>query len=149
MPARSTLSRCAGRREVLLLAGRCTALSGSGAEFVMIITTAYPGVRRRRPAAAAKAEPANRAKIMDRGLRRCTRHPSYFGDACVWWGIFVIACGSWASLATVISPLLMTYLLVWGSGKRLTEKQMAASGPGYPEYAARTSGFFPLPPRSR
>ncbi len=82
------------------------------------------------------------ARSWTAGLWRYTRHPGYFGDACVWWGIFVIACGSWASLATVISPLLMTCLLVWGSGKRLTEKQMAASGPGYPEYAARTSGFF-------
>jgi steroid 5-alpha reductase family enzyme len=96
-----------------------------------------------------KAGPANRGKIMDRGLWRYTRHPNYFGDAAVWWGIFLLSCGSWASLATVISPLLMTYLLVWGSGKRLTEKRMMQSRPGYAEYAARTSGFIPLPPRGR
>jgi len=94
-----------------------------------------------------KADRANRGKIMDRGLWRYTRHPNYFGDACVWWGIFLIGCGSWLSLATVISPLLMTYLLVWGSGKRLAEKRMAAGRPGYADYAARTSGFIPLPPR--
>ncbi len=96
-----------------------------------------------------KSDPANRGKIMDRGLWRYTRHPNYFGDACVWWGIFLIACGSWASAATVISPLLMTYLLVWGSGKRLTERRMIQGRPGYAEYAARTSGFIPLPPRGR
>jgi steroid 5-alpha reductase family enzyme len=96
-----------------------------------------------------KADRANHGKIMDRGLWRYTRHPNYFGDACAWWGIFMIGCGSWASLATVISPLLMTYLLVWGSGKRLTEKRMVKTRPGYADYAARTSGFLPLPPRSR
>ncbi len=96
-----------------------------------------------------KSDPANRGKIMDRGLWRYTRHPNYFGDACAWWGIFLIGCGSWASLATVISPLLMTYLLVWGSGKRLTEQRMTAGRPGYAEYAARTSGFIPLPPRGQ
>ena len=76
-----------------------------------------------------KSDPANRGKIMDRGLWRYTRHPNYFGDACVWWGIFLIGCGSWAGLATVVSPLLMTYLLVWGSGKRLTEKRMVNGPP--------------------
>jgi steroid 5-alpha reductase family enzyme len=94
-----------------------------------------------------QADPANRGKIMDRGLWRYTRHPNYFGDACVWWGIFLIGCGSWPSLATLVSPLLMTYLLVWGSGKRLTEKRMMQGRPGYAEYAARTSGFIPFPPR--
>jgi steroid 5-alpha reductase family enzyme len=96
-----------------------------------------------------RADPANRGQIMDQGLWRYTRHPNYFGDACVWWGIFLIACGSWVSLATVFAPLLMTYLLVWGSGKRLTEKRMIASRPGYAGYAARTSGFIPWPRRGR
>jgi steroid 5-alpha reductase family enzyme len=85
---------------------------------------------------------------MDRGLWRYTRHPNYFGDACVWWGIFLVGCGSWAGLATLVAPLLMTYLLVWGSGMRLAEKRMAGR-PGYASYAARTSGFIPLPPRHR
>ena len=94
-----------------------------------------------------KADPAHRGQIMDRGLWRYTRHPNYFGDACVWWGIFLIGLGSWAGLATVISPLVMTWLLVWGSGKRLTEQRMIANRPGYAGYAARTSGFIPWPPR--
>jgi steroid 5-alpha reductase family enzyme len=96
-----------------------------------------------------RADPANRGQIMDRGLWRYTRHPNYFGDASVWWGLFLIGLASWPSLITVISPLVMTYLLVWGSGKRLTEKRMIDSRPGYARYAARTSGFIPLPPRNR
>jgi steroid 5-alpha reductase family enzyme len=94
-----------------------------------------------------RAVPANRGQIMDRGLWRYTRHPNYFGDACVWWGIFLIGCGSWLGLAAIVSPLVMTYLLVWGSGKRLTEKRMRESRPEYAAYARRTSGFIPLPPR--
>jgi steroid 5-alpha reductase family enzyme len=94
-----------------------------------------------------KADPENRGLIMDRGLWRYTRHPNYFGDACMWWGLFLIALGSWAELPTVVAPLLMTFILTRGSGQRLTDRRMAASRPGYADYAARTSGFFPLPPR--
>jgi steroid 5-alpha reductase family enzyme len=93
-----------------------------------------------------KADPAHRGVIMDRGLWRYTRHPNYFGDACMWWGLFVLSIGSWLGLVAVISPLLMTYVLVRGTGARLTDQRMA-DRPGYAEYMARTSGFFPLPPR--
>lgn len=93
-----------------------------------------------------KAVPAHRGMLMDRGLWRYTRHPNYFGDTCMWWGLFGISVGSWLGLVTVISPLLMTYVLVWGTGARLTDRRMA-DRPGYAEYMARTSGFFPLPPR--
>jgi len=95
-----------------------------------------------------KASPANRGKIMERGLWRYTRHPNYFGDACVWWGLFVLSCGSWLELSTVFAPLLMTFLLAAGSGKPLTEGRLAAR-PGYADYTARTSGFIPRPPRRR
>ncbi|MFI9029627.1 DUF1295 domain-containing protein [Streptomyces sp. NPDC053560] len=95
------------------------------------------------------ADPANRGKIMDRGLWAWTRHPNYFGDFCVWWGLFLFACGDLAvAAATVLSPVVMTFLLTRGSGKALLERHMAER-PGYAEYAARTSGFFPLPPRAR
>ncbi|MFD3441651.1 DUF1295 domain-containing protein [Streptomyces sp. NPDC058685] len=95
-----------------------------------------------------RADPANRGRIMDRGLWGWTRHPNYFGDSLVWWGLFILACGSAQSAAlSVISPVVMTLLLTAGSGKRLLEKHMAGR-PGYAEYAARTSGFFPLPPHS-
>jgi steroid 5-alpha reductase family enzyme len=94
-----------------------------------------------------RADPANRGQVMDRGLWRYTRHPNYFGDACVWWGLFLIACDHWAGLLTVLSPLVMTFFLVKGTGKPLLEKGMRKTRPGYAEYAARTSGFFPLPRR--
>jgi len=94
-----------------------------------------------------KADPGNRGLIMDRGLWRYTRHPNYFGDACMWWGLFGIGLGSWAGLATAFAPLMMTYILTLGTGQRLTDRRMAATRPQYAEYAARTSGFIPLPPR--
>jgi steroid 5-alpha reductase family enzyme len=84
---------------------------------------------------------------MDRGLWRYTRHPNYFGDACTWWGLFCISYGSPVQLATLVSPLLMTFILTRGTGQRLTDRRMARSRPGYAEYAARTSGFIPAPPK--
>ncbi|MFE1786610.1 DUF1295 domain-containing protein [Streptomyces sp. NPDC059506] len=99
-----------------------------------------------RQLARFKADPANRGRIMDRGLWSWTRHPNYFGDFLVWWGLFLLACGHWAGLPTVVSPLVMTALLTVGSGKRLLERHMAGR-PGWAEYAARTSGFVPRPPR--
>jgi steroid 5-alpha reductase family enzyme len=94
-----------------------------------------------------KADPDHRGLIMDRGLWRYTRHPNYFGDACMWWGLFLISLGSWAELPTVIAPLLMTFILTRGTGQRLTDQRMAATRPQYADYAARTSAFIPLPPR--
>ncbi|MFF7211357.1 DUF1295 domain-containing protein [Streptomyces sp. NPDC008238] len=96
-----------------------------------------------------KADPANRGRIMDRGLWSWTRHPNYFGDFCVWWGLFALTCDAWqAAAASAVSPLLMSYLLTRGSGKALLERHMA-DRPGWAGYAARTSGFFPRPPRGR
>ncbi|UVS78065.1 putative membrane protein [Actinokineospora sp. UTMC 2448] len=94
-----------------------------------------------------KADPANSGKVLDTGLWRYTRHPNYFGDACVWWGIYLMACDSWWGAATIVSPLAMTSLLARGTGKPLTERHLGASRPGYAEYVARTSGFVPLPPK--
>lgn len=96
-----------------------------------------------------KADPAHRGQIMDRGLWSWTRHPNYFGDFVVWWGIYVMACGTWQTAAfAVISPLVMSGLLIAGSGKRLLEAHMEQR-PGYAAYKQRTSGFLPLPPRER
>ncbi len=94
-----------------------------------------------------KSDPANRGAIMDRGLWAWTRHPNYFGDACVWWGLWLITINGWVPLATVGSPLLMTYFLVDVSGARLTEKYMK-DRPGFAEYQRRTAYFVPRPPRS-
>ncbi|MET9677470.1 DUF1295 domain-containing protein [Streptomyces sp. NPDC006482] len=96
-----------------------------------------------------KADPAHRGRVMDRGLWSWTRHPNYFGDFLVWWGLYLTACGTWQTAAlTVVSPLVMSGLLIRGSGKRLLEAHMAQR-PGYAAYTARTSGFFPRPPRRR
>jgi steroid 5-alpha reductase family enzyme len=95
-----------------------------------------------------KADPANKGVIMDRGLWSWTRHPNYFGDACVWWGIWLITLYGWPAVATVLSPALMTYFLVYATGARLTEKLMR-DRPGFREYCSRTSFFVPRPPRAR
>jgi steroid 5-alpha reductase family enzyme len=95
-----------------------------------------------------KADPANKGVIMDRGLWAWTRHPNYFGDAAVWWGLWLVTIAGWVSLSTVLSPVLMTYFLVYATGARLTEKIMR-DRPGFSEYRSRTSFFVPLPPRSR
>ncbi|GBG40526.1 DUF1295 domain-containing protein [Mycobacterium montefiorense] len=93
-----------------------------------------------------KSDPANRGVVMDRGLWAWTRHPNYFGDATVWWGLWLITINGWWPLATVGSPLLMTYFLVNVTGARLTERMMAGR-PGFAEYQQRTACFFPRPPR--
>ena len=98
--------------------------------------------------AAFKSDPANRGAIMDRGLWGWTRHPNYFGDAAVWWGLFVIAAASWPGVLTVASPAAMTYLLAFATGARLLEQEMSKR-PGYRDYMARTSRFVPLPPKRR
>jgi steroid 5-alpha reductase family enzyme len=93
-----------------------------------------------------RRDPANRGRIMDTGLWRYTRHPNYFGDACVWWGIFLVAAERWPGVLTLPAPVLMTLLLTKGSGARLLERHMARRA-GWGDYAARTSGFVPRPRR--
>jgi steroid 5-alpha reductase family enzyme len=98
--------------------------------------------------AAYRRDP-DRGPILDRGLWSWTRHPNYFGDACVWWGVWAagaLAAGPVIGAATVIAPLVMTWLLTVVSGAKLTERRMQGR-PGWDEYAARTSMFLPLPPR--
>lgn len=94
-----------------------------------------------------RRDPANRGQVCDRGFWRYTRHPNYFGDAVVWWGFFAFAAatsGGWWSAA---GPLLMTVLLVRVSGVAMLEPDLRRSKPGYRAYVARTSPFFPWPPR--
>ena len=94
-----------------------------------------------------KADPANRGKVMDRGLWRYTRHPNYFGDFCVWWGIWLVAVASGSAWWTAVGPLVMSVLLIRVSGAALLERSLAHRREGYAEYIARTSGFFPRSPR--
>ena len=95
-----------------------------------------------------KADPANKGAVMDRGLWAWTRHPNYFGDSAVWWGLWLASIAGWISLLTVLSPVLMTYFLVYATGARLLEKHMK-DRPGFREYCSRTSFFIPRPPRLR
>ena len=94
-----------------------------------------------------RADPASRGQVLDTGLWRYTRHPNYFGDACVWWGLSLVAFSAWPGLLTVLSPVAMTWLLARGTGKPLLEKDMSSRRPGYVDYVKRTSGFVPMPPK--
>lgn len=97
--------------------------------------------------AAFKRDPANKGKVMERGLWRFTRHPNYFGDAVVWWSLWLVAVGASAGWWTLVGPALMTFFLVRVSGAALLESDIAERRPGYAEYIRRTSSFFPLPPK--
>jgi steroid 5-alpha reductase family enzyme len=92
-------------------------------------------------------DPATEGQVLDTGLWRFTRHPNYFGDACVWWGISLVAFEVWPGILTLASPVVMTWLLARGTGKPLLEKDIEERRPGYADYVRRTSGFVPLPPR--
>ncbi|HSN32680.1 MAG TPA: DUF1295 domain-containing protein [Ideonella sp.] len=89
-----------------------------------------------------RADPRNRGQVMDRGLWRVSRHPNYFGECCLWWGLWGVAAaaGAWW---TVVSPLLMTVLLVRISGVPLLEQDLVHRRPGYAEYVRRTPALVP------
>jgi steroid 5-alpha reductase family enzyme len=99
--------------------------------------------------AAFKNDPDNEGKVMDQGLWQYTRHPNYFGDACVWWGIWIVAASSWAGVASIVGPIAMTVFLTRVTGVPLNEKGMRESKPGYDEYVRRTSSFIPRPPKKQ
>jgi steroid 5-alpha reductase family enzyme len=94
-----------------------------------------------------RADPANRGRVLDTGLWRWTRHPNYFGDCVVWWGLFAIAASTPQGPFLILSPLLMTFLLLRVSGVALLERSLQRTKPEYADYVARTSAFFPRPPR--
>ena len=85
--------------------------------------------------------------VCDVGLWRWSRHPNYFGEACLWWGLTATAWSLGAPWWTVISPLTMTYLLLRVSGVTLLEKDLSQSKPGYADYVRRTSAFILWPPK--
>ena len=95
-----------------------------------------------------KANPNNAGRIMDSGLWRYTRHPNYFGDALLWWGLYLLAAASPAGIWAIGSPLLMTVLLMRVSGVTLLEKSLGQR-PEYREYIARTPAFFPWRPKRK
>jgi steroid 5-alpha reductase family enzyme len=95
-----------------------------------------------------KSDPANKGKVMERGLWRYTRHPNYFGDALLWWGLFLIALSTPNGWMTIISPVVMTVLLLKISGVALLERSLNRTKPEYAAYARRTNAFFPWFPKT-
>jgi len=94
-----------------------------------------------------RRDPANRGKVLDTGLWRYTRHPNYFGNFTLWWGFYLVAlsAGGWW---TIVSPLLMSFLLLKVSGVAMLEKDIGTRRPQYRQYIDRTNAFFPGLPRS-
>lgn len=93
-----------------------------------------------------RAAPENAGKVLSTGLWRYSRHPNYFGNFLIWWGFYLIAlsAGGWW---TIISPLLMTLLLLKVSGVALLEKDISQRRPEYIRYIRSTNAFFPGPSR--
>lgn len=89
--------------------------------------------------------PANAGKVMNKGLWYYSRHPNYFGESLMWWGIFIIALPVPYGIFTILSPLLITYMLLKVSGVTLLESSLKEKRPEYVEYIKTTSAFIPLP----
>ena len=98
--------------------------------------------------AGFRADPANKGKVMDRGLWSWSRHPNYFGEAMLWWGFFLIGFSASQAWWLVLSPLVVTFLLLRVSGVSLMEDKIEDRRPAYADYKRRVSAFLPLPPRN-
>lgn len=94
-----------------------------------------------------KANPSNKGKVLNTGVWRYSRHPNYFGEACVWWAfyLFALAGGAWWA---IISPILMTLLLLKVSGVSLLESTIVERRPAYAEYIKNTNAFIPGVPKN-
>jgi steroid 5-alpha reductase family enzyme len=94
-----------------------------------------------------KVDPSNQGKVMDRGLWAYSRHPNYFGEALIWWGLFVITLSTPNSWWAIISPVIITVVLLKMTGIALMERTIVDNRPGYREYIQRTNAFFPWVPK--
>lgn len=94
-----------------------------------------------------KKDPNNAGKVMDQGLWSLTRHPNYFGDALLWWGIGIVGAETGSGVIGFIGPVAMTFFLLRISGVPMLERSLSRRREGYAEYAARTSQFIPRPPK--
>jgi steroid 5-alpha reductase family enzyme len=90
--------------------------------------------------------PENKGKIMDKGLWRYTRHPNYFGESVMWWGLAIMAISVQYGYIGFLSPIIITYLLLFISGVPLLEKAFK-DNMEFQKYAARTSIFIPWFPK--
>ncbi|HNT30722.1 MAG TPA: DUF1295 domain-containing protein, partial [bacterium] len=88
----------------------------------------------------------NKGKLLQSGTWRYTRHPNYFGEVTLWWGLWFISLATANSMLGIIGPLTISFLIIKVSGIPLLEKAMKKH-PDWPEYAKKTSVFFPLPPK--
>tara|TARA_Y100000588_G_scaffold69232_2_gene70785 strand:- start:307 stop:1086 length:780 start_codon:yes stop_codon:yes gene_type:complete len=95
-----------------------------------------------------KRIPENDNRVMDRGLWRYTRHPNYFGDFLVWWGLWLVAAAEPAARWTIISPVIMSIFLLRISGVPMLESALRKTKDGYTDYVKRTRAFFPWRPRA-
>ena len=93
------------------------------------------------------ANPVKKGKLMTGGLWKYTRHPNYFGEATQWWAIYIIALSVPFGWMSIIGPLLITYLLLFVSGVKLTERRFEGR-PGWDEYKKHTSIFIPWFPKN-
>jgi steroid 5-alpha reductase family enzyme len=94
-----------------------------------------------------RKDPKNGGQVLNTGLWRYTRHPNYFGDACVWWGLYLIAAETSVGLWALPGPVLLTWTLMKWSGVPTLEHRLRKTRPDYAGYIARTSGFIPWPPK--
>jgi len=94
-----------------------------------------------------KRDPANKGEVLDRGLWAYTRHPNYFGETLIWWGIFLIALATPYGYWSVYGPIVITVLLLRVSGVTLLEQHQVQRKPQYAEYIRTTSAFVPWFPR--
>ncbi|HWR90287.1 MAG TPA: DUF1295 domain-containing protein, partial [Dissulfurispiraceae bacterium] len=94
-----------------------------------------------------KRDPANRGKVIMSGLWRYSRHPNYFGEVTLWWGIYLLALSSGNGLAALIGPITITFLILKVSGIPMLERKYEGNR-DYEDYRRRTSAFFPLPPKA-
>ena len=99
-----------------------------------------------RQLAAFKQSPESKGKLMTHGLWKYTRHPNYFGESAIWWGVFIVALSGGGTVFSVLSPITITLLLLYVSGVPMLEHTMMKRE-GYAAYAARTSKFFPWFPK--
>jgi steroid 5-alpha reductase family enzyme len=94
-----------------------------------------------------KGNPANKGRVMDQGLWAYSRHPNYFGESLLWWGVFLITLSTPAGFWTIVSPVIITLVLLKMTGVPIMEKAIVHTRPGYREYIERTNAFIPWFPK--
>ena len=94
---------------------------------------------------AFRSDPSRRGQVLDTGLWRFSRHPNYFGEALLGWGLWILALDQPHGWASALAPAVMTWLLVKVSGVAMLDRLLSRTRPGYADYMARTPGFIPRP----